>query len=520
VGCFARRVAPRKRKATLHSAGRVTEAEIIGNARALAQDPSPVVPVWEGGFLLFNPVTAARKGVLRAHAARDDPEALQRLSTRGNDLARAVAATLLLANAEKLPFVADLRMPFGNVPYVIRGKAKPFFLAGVQHHDDRRLRLLCVTPWVKKRGLHFWSCDRGLVCTGKREAPPRDFVEEELAALGLAPQGGSSTYSCGHDEEDVVVLDWRAAGVEARRCLACADDENTLHRIVEHVAAPRPSRMFDVRATLRPLRAAAGGAAPEDAFELPEATVAEYRAGRAGDRAVIEAARGARIASLRKRAGALFVTGNESYGADAEAFLAALRPTEAEARALRAAFAAHGAPVVLDRASAARALAELWPTQGRTMVEAAARDAEVAGRLHREGVTADEAAELIRRAAREGASRSVDAQLPRYGNLPPVAAAADAIARAYRGEGPEAAARVAVERASAGKAKGVALAALETMGAGAGQEWRFGPTDRELAQALAGPAERLLKGDPASYHESLELVSRLSGETATFAPRK
>src|SRR5439155_9713952 len=141
-----------------------------------------------------------------------------------------------------IPYVGELRLGGVSAPYVARGKAKPFFLAGLQNHTDRQLRLLAVMPWVKKRRMHFYSADRGIVCTGRRAAPPRDFVEEEMAALDLRA-AAPDRFSCGHEGRDAVVLAWRDAKITIERCAECCAgaDEPTLASIVRHMAVPEPA---------------------------------------------------------------------------------------------------------------------------------------------------------------------------------------------------------------------------------------------------------------------------------------
>lgn len=502
----------KRRKATLHSAGRVVEADLLERARELSQDPSLATPVCEGGCVLFSPVKAAQRAIPRIHAAREDEAALQKLASKGNDLARAYAATLLLARSQKVPFVADIKFAGETIPYVIRGKAKPFFLAGLQHYDDRALRLLSVAPWSKKRRIHFFSADRGIVCTGKRFAPPSDWLAEEAEALGLAETG--AVYACGH-EGDAVVLHW-PGGVRFERCLACAGDESTLGRVVKHMLAPGMRGALRAEPRLVPLVARAG-AALTVAAAVPEETLATYLRGGMSDALLLEAARAARVGAL-KASGAHLVAGDESFGDDVDAFVASLHASPAEERALRAALAAHKGPVVLDRATSARALAELWPTYGRMMLEAVS-DAETASRFHKEIVTPDEAVDVVRRAAREGAGRAVSAALPTYASLPPAAAAADAIARTFRAQGRDAALRMAQERAGNPKAKGVALAALTALGGGKGMDWKFTQEDREIAAAIAPHVRELLHGAPGDYDAALRAATRGAGETQDFAPR-
>lgn len=508
---------PRRRKATLHSAGRVTEADLLERARALAEDPSLATPVCEGGCVLLSPVAAARRAIPRVHAARDDEKALQRLASRGNDLARAYAATLLVARSGKVPFVADLRVGGETIPYVIRGKAKPFFLAGLQNHHDRALRLLAFAPWAKKRKMHFFSADRGVVCTGRQARPPVDFVEEEAALLGLERKGDA--FVCEHggaaSGRDSIVVRWRAAGVRLERCEECAEDEgSTVGELKRHMAGPRLSTQFEADVSLAPFR----GVPLDVDAPLPAETARKYVEGALGDAALLEAARQARVDALRASGRRAYVAGDTSHGDDADAFLASLAPNASEEQALRAALAEHEGAVVLERASTSRALAELWPQHGLRMLAAVGGE-EAARRLHKESVRPEEATDLVRRAAKEGATRAGLWGLPAYGPLPKAAAVADAVSRAYRASGADAAARIALDRAGQGEVAGVVLALLEALGAAKGQEWRFGTTDRELATTLAPLVARLLRAPAAEYHDALVQVARATGETAEFAPR-
>ncbi|MFA5862150.1 MAG: hypothetical protein WDA16_10695 [Candidatus Thermoplasmatota archaeon] len=511
----------KRRKGSLHSAGKVQEADLLERSRALRDDPSLAMPICEGRCVLFSPMASARRGIARAHAARGNESKLQRLASSGNQLARAYAGTLLLALGDKIPYVAELRLGSGiTAPYVTRGKAQSFFAAGLQNYHDRQLRLLAVTPWVKKRRLHVYSTDRGLVCTGRHDKPPRDFVEEEMGALDLN-ETEPGRFTCGHHDNDALVLRWKSAGVTLERCESCFDDVPTLASLLRHMAAPKALAALEPDARLIPLRAAAG--APIDApAHLDGATRSQYAAGQLTDEQLLDAARAGRFAALRaRRTGLLLVAADASYGNDVTAFLASLLPTPAEERALRAALEGRDAPLVLEKASTARALGELWADHARDMLIAAAGgDVDVVSRLFREKATPEEASDLVRRAGREGSERSALAALPSYERLPPFAATADAIARAFRTLGQEAAVRAALDRASAGKAKGVALAFLNTLNAAKGQEWRFSHADHDVAASVAPAIQPLLSGEPGSYHAALRDASTRAGETIAFEPLK
>lgn len=506
-----------RRKATLHSAGKVTEADLLERARALADDPSLAIPVCEGKCVLFSPVVAARRAIPKIHAARDDEKKLASYAARGNEYAKAYAATLLVAKAEKLPYVAELRLPGGNVPYVIRGKAKPFFLAGLQNHHDRAHRLLAVAPWVRKRGIHVFSADRGLVCTGKDPTPPADFVEEEMEELDLTEKA-HGVYACEHGgagpERDALVILWKTAGVRLERCSRCTAEGSTLATLFRHMAGKRLRDGFEVAAALEPLRAAAG-AHVEEPSVVSAKVLEAYLQLRASDAVFLEASRAARVGALRARKTRLFVAFPHSYGEDADAFLAALDPSPHEETALRAALAQRQEPVVIERASSARAIHELWAQHGLAMLETLTKDPEAAKRLHKEKVTVEEAADLVRRAGREGSAKAATAGLPAYRGLSGATGFTDAVARTFRASGKQAATRLALERGDV-RAPGLLLALLQELGAAKGQEWRFGPGEAEAAAALAPIARTLLHEDASRYHDALAELARRLGEPSDF----
>lgn len=502
-------MARKRRKATLHSAGRTVEQDLLARANALAEDPSLATPACEGSCVFFCPIRQARGRIARIHAARDSEKKLLSFASRGNRLARAYAATLALTHVEKLPYVAELRLPTGPVPYVTRGKAAPFELVGLQHLDDRELRLLSVARFVKARKLHVYSAERGLVCTAKRASPPKDFVEEQLTDLGLAPRG--DRWTCEHGGTaagDALVLDWRAASVTAEICAECALDENSLLKMARHIASPKPRGEFVVRVQLAALK---GDGAPAETGDVPAEAAAEYAAGKLHDAGLLARARLARTHALRAK-GVAFVAGDRWFGTDARAFIDALQPTDAERAALEGVLPGIARAVIVEKATATRALAEIWAEKGLDALAAAASgDRAAAEALYRAEMTTDEIGDAVKRAAQRGATARVDAALPKFKTLPPAAAAADAISRAHRAKGRDEAVRIALKRADGAKERGVALAFLRALGGASGQDWKFSRVDQELADVLADDAKSLLDCPPREYAARLDALARKAG---------
>jgi len=515
-----------RRKSTLRSAGNVTANELREKARALADNPDLAAPRCAGACVFLSPIKQARQQIAKIHAHRDDPGYLNKAAKRGNELARAYAATLQLRDVDEIPYVAEFRMGTERVPYVMRGNAKPFYLVGLQHYDDRALRLLSVGPFVKKRGIYVFSTDDGLVCTGKRALPPSVFVTEEARALDLSPHpDDASRFVCEHGGADAVgttptggemiraaiVLSWTAANVRFERCARCARD-SMAGTLIKHMAGPTLYEQFSVDVVLSAIDNAVGET-PEVAWQLGKDIGDAYRRGSLPDTAVVTAAQAARLSAVAEWTWPWFIAGDQSYGDDVDEFLEALAASPAETAALRPVLAARDRPLVLTRASSARALAAVWPDHGEDLLRHAGGDDAVA-RYHTAEVTPESAADLVRRAFHDASRERASADLPSYDKLSPVMHVVDTIARAFRLQGQAAAARVAKRIDAPPTAGGAVLALLQAMDADASQRWRFRPIDSERAEALAAVARDLLHQPPDAYDGVLQAFATACGEAA------
>lgn len=506
---MAKKPKPRAMRTQLRAASKVQERELQAKAARLTQDPSLLVPVCHGHRTHF---AKLQRSIGKVWAVRDQEKWLSWRTRWGHPIARAYAATLLVARgSEDQIILLQVKTPIGTYPVAVRGKARRDLLVGVQYFDDRQARLFLVRDLVKK-GLSFYSMpDGGIACGGAEAKPPPEFVAAEAQSLGLVkdPEGWGCTHAI-HAEERLT-LHWRAASAKLRKCAACAREGNMLHTIVQHVAAKGVLEGIEVRVDLPPMPQK--GDAPVDLpreVPLDPAALERYRKGELGDAGLLQAQRAARIAHLRTLPGPLYVSNGIAYGSDAEAFIAALGPKPLEATALRGALAGHAKPVVVEGGTPAKVLGELWAERGVAALEAVAGSAEVARSIHAaHDVASKGVGPALQQAQARGLREATDSALPQYRDLPPAARLADAVARAHRAHGKKAALDV-LGQSQDPKLKGLVHAFELALDAGQAT-WKYSPTEQGLAETLRPRAAQLLAAEPGAYDGALRALARAAG---------
>ncbi|KQM12113.1 hypothetical protein AOA80_04230 [Methanomassiliicoccales archaeon RumEn M1] len=103
---------------------------------------------------------------------KDDPKKLDFAMNWGDQLVRAYAATISLAEAGKVPYLAAGRTPMGDVSYAVRGKVEKDKLIGVQNFDHPELRLMAFWKIAERENLHMYSMEDHVFCSPDGPSPP------------------------------------------------------------------------------------------------------------------------------------------------------------------------------------------------------------------------------------------------------------------------------------------------------------------------------------------------------------
>ena len=409
-------------------------------------------------------------------------------------MARAYAASLTVLEAGELPVVAVARFPAGEVSYVQRGSTLPKEkFIGVQNHHHQVWRALAHLDYVKRARIHLYSLPDKLWCTGRKpDFPPQlwEQVQNELPKGAVAGDGDEGlTITCQSLDRSVHLSP--AAWKRSKR--------NTFRVLVGHQMAPTEEADFDVTA-MTPL----SEAAPEALTGL----LRDYHAGKFIDRELRLKLVEAQLKEIAAGEAPLVVLGERAM--EPAAVPEALALEGDDRRLAELLLEGLTGPLLLTEATLAALARERWEARGYTLVgqwsPGAARDHD-----------GDNALQLLRRAWRARAETQLLSRLPRYRKLPAPVALADRAARTRLVEGVGAAAK-AVEAGAAHdrSAQAVGWALLLALNRAAGQEWRFGQSERDFGAELVDAADALLTAEPDDYHDALAALAQAAGVTTSL----
>jgi hypothetical protein len=514
----------------IRAPSKTMEKEIIARAERLAKDPGLALPV-PVPPLTRDPFEGKRRKLERISRFAGDEKRLKFYSNWGDQISKAYAGTLMLGASGKAPYLITLKLPQGDVPFAIRGRAKKEKQAGMQWYDHPVYRLLLYVDMAARRPhFHFYSTPQALYCSGREPGAPKEYVAFAMPQVKAGvKEVADGVWACPHLDAKAVKegaavegiylrIEWRSARVAVGVCDRCARARpgSTIIAMATHMAVPKLDDDFDVAVLHLP--EGAGGCeecATISSVPLEEELRTGYLKGELEDAKVIERHMSGLEDKLKAHEGTHFVLDGRCYGTDCAAFVEALSPSEEEGIALRAVLPNVGRPLILDGATPSKVLAELWGEHGSVALGAVVGgDEELRDRYMEDPELAASPSKVLRKAMVEGRKRNIIARLPSYGRLPAIARFADSVARAYRTEGAEGAVKTLErERVSDHKVKSVAYAFLLIVGKEANKEWQYDRTEKEFAQFLRGKVQALLVAGPEGYHEALQALLSATGST-------
>jgi hypothetical protein len=507
------------------TASKVQEKELISKAKKLLKNPDFIVPKCEHeGRCTFDKI---RRQIKRVQSLADDDKRLAKLARSGDQLARAYAATLLLAHSEKAPYLAVFRTPFGEIAYALRGKVKKEKLIGVQHYDKPKWKLLSVIDLASKKGLHIYSTKKGMVCMGKEAKPPEYFVKEMISGLKYDLKKEGKIYTCDHislkdlekrkpTSNPYILLKWKSADINIGVCDKCnSKKSNIMASITQNIAIPKPEDDFDIDViTSLRCKTDCEHCNIEKHLDVDEETKKSYFEGTLSDYGLMKKHLENYEEFLKNGDKKVYVKDEDCYGNDMNAFIDALNPMEEERKGLKTILEKVDTPVVVSKATPNKVLGMFWEEYGKEAIKAIVGDEQTVQRLFDEADTSTSPSQVLKEASILTKERDIISALPRYKVLPPIAKFANNIARIYMTQGKNDTLR-AIEHYKGGdtRIKSVAYAFLLALEQGASKKWQYTKTEIDFAQFLKEPASKLLNSGPEEYHDNLQGLLSATGST-------
>jgi hypothetical protein len=515
-----------KFKTGARTAAKVQEKELITKAKKIKKNPGLIVPKCEHEGRC--PLDKVRRQIARVQGYSDDEKKLAKLAGSGDQLARAYAATLLLAQSEKAPYLAVFRTPYGEVAFAQRGKVKKEKLIGVQHYDKAKWRFLSLLDLATKKGLHIYYMNNQMVCKGRDSDPPENFIKEMISDLKYQFKKEGKIYTCEHiQSKDIkdgevkshsyLLVNWKSADVKIAVCVKCASKKsNIIASITQNMAIPKPENDFevDVKNNVN-CKVDCTNCKIEKHMKVKENQKESYYNGTLSDYNLIEKHMEAFDEFIKEGEKKVYIKDEDCYGENMKAFIDALNPTDYEKEGLKVILKKVDTPIVVLKATPNKVLNMFWTEYGQEAISAIVKDEKTAEKLFEKAdLSKSSPSQILKEATIIMKERDIISALPEYKTLPPIAKFADNIARIYMTQGKEDALR-AIEHYKGGdtRIKSVAYSFLLALSQGASKKWQYTKTEIDFAQFLKEPASRLLQSKAGEYHENLQSLLSATGST-------
>lgn len=515
-----------KIKTGARTAAKVQEKELITKAKKIKKNPSLVIPKCEHEGRC--PLDRVRRQIDRVRMFSEDEKKLTKLAGSGDQLARAYAATLLIAQSEKAPYLAVFRTPLGEIAYALRGKVKREKLIGVQHYDKPKWRFFSLMDLATKKGLHIYYTKSGLVCKGRNERPPDSFVKDIIGGLKYNLKKEGKIYTCEHIQprdvekgevksHTILLVKWNAADRKIAECAKCATKKsNIVAQITQNMAVPKPEEIFtiDVINNVN-CKVECKDCNLEKRMDIDEKMKESYVSGALSDYGLVEKHMEKYQEFIADSEKKIYIMDEDCYGHDMNAFINALNPTDYEREGLLVLLKKVKDPVVVLKATPNKVLSMYWDELGIDAITKIVGDEKTAKEIFEKAdFTKSSPSQILKEATVIMKERDIISALPTYSGLPPIAKFADNIARIYMTQGKEDALR-AIEHYRGGdtRIKSVAYSFLLALDQGASKKWQYTKTEIDFAQFLKEPALELLKSKPTDYHDNLQNLLSATGST-------
>lgn len=483
------------------------EKELLAKAKKLAENPRLLIPTCQEECRRcdFEALLGKIESIARF---KDEPEKLLSFANWGDQLARAYAATISLAAAGKIPYLAVMNLPIGEVSYAVRGKVDKEKLIGVEYFDDPDLRLLAFWEIAEKRDLHLYSSSERFTCSSIAKAPA-DYVRDMIST---APYRIDRQNNCPHPDSNVALrIIWKSPELTLSICQECISDVNLLHHFASRIAAREPMDDFEIEVKYDlECKSSCNKCLVKEPYQMSSDLREEYFEGKIDDRTVVERFAKEKLIGLKGSGEELFVAGSKCFGSDKNAFIEQIRGSEIEKAALSGLISSTKMSIISSSDQTGKIISDLWEEHGERLLAQVASQT-VLDSLKREGQSLPPT-QLLQEARRLEMARGIHSSLPEYARLGEVGKYADRLARLFKTEGKSAVARIIEkEKQREHRLRAISYGFLVAIGESEGKAWQYTKEEIDFGSYLSTFASRLVQSDGDEYHDALQLIVQASG---------
>ncbi len=495
-------------------ASKIQKKNLIENARKLADDPMQVIPAC-GDDCLFCKFSRSEKKIKKIKKYSDDETKLKKYAKRGTELSKAVAATILFGIQEEADQVTTAKTPEGEIAYAKLGKTDKKRLIGIQHFEDPKKRLIAFSKESEK-GYYFYSMSDEIICSGKEDIPPEDFVVEAIERTPYDFEMDGDMYTCGHDREDKersrLELRWESAGKLFSICEDCAEDSiNLFQRLTERMLSEDNSKSFSIDAAIgMRCEGDCDHCRLSEDISVSQDLGEKYLDGLNDREFIHQYSKEAR--DVLKSRGNLFIIGDVCYGREAKSFLKDI-DHESWERPPLVTLIKKTRGGVLDEGTVNEFLEEYWEDYRGPVLKSVLEDKDAIKEILDKDLRPRE---KLRELNEKKKKKEELDTLPKFKELPSEAKFTDDIARTYKVKGEEEAVNEIEDQSiSDTRLKSIAYGFYVAFGKGDSKKWKYEETVVESGEFLSDHIEELLKSTGEKYAENLQRVVKMSGSTET-----
>ncbi len=235
-----------------------------------------------------------------------------------------------------------------------------------------------------------------------------------------------------------------------------------------------------------------------------------YKKGELTDRALIRLAMESRMKRMRSENEELYVVGNECFGIDKEKFLARLRGSDIEKKAISGLLSSKKICIVSPGDQAANIITLLWNDYKDDLLKQVASQEVIASMDPKKMEMPP--SQVLQEAARMELSKGIEAKIPHLERLGPVGKFADHLARVYKLEGKDAVIRMVEKgKGQEHRLRSISYAFLAALGEAQSRSWQFTKEEMDFGSYLKDFASSLMESEGSAYQEALQLLITASG---------